>query len=150
VRSHEHVRHLRQWKRTQAEREQSTAREHNDAAAAAQREADALRATAAACVDDAIVKQELGLDRAALFDRLRTLAVARAHVLESQHRAGELTQQAAHSREQAFAALRLAAEHRRRSNKMDEWLTRQQRTLRRSAERRADWETQEDYACRSR
>ncbi|HEY9132745.1 MAG TPA: hypothetical protein VIM98_13380 [Dyella sp.] len=150
MRSHEHICHLRRWKRAQAEREQATAREHGEAAARAQHEADTLRAAAAACVDDAIVTHELGLDRAALFDRLRTLAVARAHVLESQHRVGELSQQAAHSREQAAVSLRLAVEHRRRSNKLDEWLSRQQRKRRQSAERRAEWETQEDYACRRR
>jgi hypothetical protein len=139
---------LGERKRVQAEQSLADAREHAAVASAKQREAEDLRRASAQLLDEAVVTQEYGLTRAQLFNRLRALAVARAHVLESNHRADVLDTEAAQSSRLEIELKAKSAEHRRKQQKIAEWSRRTTRELVLKLERRAERDIQEEYACR--
>ncbi|MGE6332976.1 hypothetical protein [Stenotrophomonas sp. NPDC077659] len=116
---------------------------------AAQRcEAEALRAQAEDTVAQAIPLPEPGLSRSALYDRLRTLAVARAHALELQQAAGDLDTQAAACEERAQASRQQARAHQRKQSKLDHWQQQQRRAQARRHHQRQYQHHLEDVSCR--
>jgi hypothetical protein len=139
---------LGERKRFQAEQALAAANEHAATANAKQNEAQDLRLAAARLLDEAVVIHEHGMTRDQLFNRLRTLAVSRAHVLESNHRADVLDTEAAQSFKLEAELKRQSSEYRRKGQKIAEWKRRQTRELALKAHRRAEQETQEEYACR--
>jgi hypothetical protein len=85
-----------------------------------------------------------------LFSRLRTLAVARAHVLESDHRAGVLDTEAEQSAALESQCRKQSGEYRRKGKKITEWGHRQTRLVALKSVRREERDIQEEYACRRR
>ena len=85
------ARGLRLTKLKQAQRQLSLLSAQAQQRAAVQRreEAAALRASAEQTLHLATLQPENGLTRSLLFDRLRVLAVARAHALETGHAASD-------------------------------------------------------------
>lgn len=142
------LRRLGERKRLQAEQSLAVAREHAAMAIAKKSEAEDLRRASAQLLDEAVVTHEYGVTRDQLFSRLRTLAVARAHVLESNHRAEVLDTEAAQSARLEAELKRTSSEYRRKGQKIAEWNRRQVREVALKAERRAEQEIQEEYACR--
>lgn len=135
-------------KRHQAEQSLAAANEHAATASAKKSEAQVLRLAAAQLLDEAVVIHEHGLTRDQLFGRLRTLAVSRAHVLESNHRADMLDTEAAQSSKLEVELKRQSSAYRRKGRKIAEWSRRQARELALKAEHRAEQDIQEEYACR--
>lgn len=144
------LRHLGERKHRQAELALVSADEHAAVATAKRDEAQTLRRASENLLDDSIVANEHGLSRAQLFSRLRTLAVARAHVLESNHRAGVLDTEAAQNAAHEWELRKQSAEYRRKGKKIAEWSQRQTRASALKSARREEREIQEDYACRRR
>lgn len=136
----------------QAQRQLSllSAQAQQRAAAARREEATALRASAQQALDRAVLQPETDLSRSTLFDRLRGVAVVRAHALESGHAAGDLDADAAqfdaHEAEQRQrAALQL-----RKQKKLEHWQTDQRRDSRRRRELRLHTQQLDEILCRRR
>lgn len=113
-------------------------------------QADALRRQALETVERAIPLPEQGLTRTTLYDRLRTLAVARAHALELQQTAGELEGEASACAEQAQELTRQARAHQRKQSKLDHWQQRERQAQARQRQQRQYQHQLEDVSCRSR
>jgi len=111
-------------------------------------QADALRSQAEQMVDRAVPLPEAGLSRTTLYDRLRTLAVARAHALELQHRAGELEAQAQACDTQRTALQEQALAHQRKHSKLDCWHQRERQMHTQQRLRRQHHHLLEDISCR--
>lgn len=94
--------------------------------------------------------EEHGLTRATLFDRLRMLAVARAHAIETRRHAATLEASATALQEEEAELRRQAAQHQRKHHKLATWVELTETRRRRLRERRIEQLTQEDYACRTR
>ncbi len=113
-------------------------------------EAESLRTSARTTVQASIPLPEQGLGRAALFERLRLLAVARAHALELTQRASELDQQARAHDATAQDHRRAAGLSQRKANKLEHWQQRQRRLQQRRRDHRHHLELLEEAACRRR
>lgn len=131
-----------------AHRLRSDAREQ--AGQAAQREADALslRSQADHRLQQAQLGEEYGIDRQRLFERLRGVAVARAHVLECALRADQLQEQADHAHDQERQLRQAAAAHHSRARRLQAVGAHIEQQLRQARQRRQEHQIQEEYACR--
>lgn len=131
-----------------ADRARGQARRTRQQGQAQEAQARQLRQDAEAALAQGALCEEYGLDRQQLFDRLRTLAVARAHALDSRQQA--LAQQ--HQAEEAYrraASLQHYAQAQhgrgRRLAAVDAQLQRQQQQ---DQWRRQERQTEEEHACR--
>jgi len=117
---------------------------------AAQREADAraLRSEADERLQQAQLGEEHGLDRQRLFDRLRGVAIARAHVLECALRADHLQEEAAAAQEQERQLRQDAAVHHSRARRLQAVGAHIDQKLRQARQRRQERQVQEEHACR--
>lgn len=113
-------------------------------------EALQLRQQAEQTLQAALPKPEQGLSRSALYDRLRALAVARAHALEVEQAAIELDGRAAacDAREQALQ--RQALQHQRKKSKLEHWHQLRSREQARVRQQRQQQNQTEDLTCRRR
>lgn len=111
-------------------------------------EAAALREQAHVAVDGAVPLPEQGLTRIGLYDRLRTLAVARAHALEMEQSAGELEVQATACDTQQRAFQTQALEHQRKQSKLDHWHRLHNQAQARVRLQRQQQQHVEDMSCR--
>lgn len=146
------ARGLRLTKLKQAQRQLALMSAQAQQRAAVQRreEAAALRASAEQTLQLATLQPEDGLTRSLLFDRLRVLAVARAHALETGHAAGDREAEA----ERCDAAERVqrerAALQHRKQKKLEHWHARQRQATNRLRESRLHTQTLDEIACRRR
>lgn len=113
-------------------------------------EAGALSLSAAETLSQALMQPEQGLTRSALFDRLRSVAVSRAHALEARHAAGELEALALQLQQQEQAFRVQAASHQRKQQKLEQWQSRRVAEEMRRRERRRHIQEQEDFPCHRR
>lgn len=141
-------RRIAHWVDHRAQRLRRDAVAQSAAAAAHDDEASALRTQANARLLDAQVGQALGIDRQRLFDRLRAVAVARAHVLECDLRARDLQAQAELARQQESELRQRAAQQQSRARRLDASGARIERHRRQAQLRRDERQIQEEYACR--
>lgn len=141
-------RRIAQWVDQRAQRLRRDAAAQSAVAAAHDAQAGELRVQANARLLDAQVQQELGLDRQRLFDRLRAVAIARAHVLECDLRARDLLAQAEQARQQEQELRRTAAQQQSRARRLDAAGARLERHRRQAQQRRDERQIQEEYACR--
>ena len=148
MRSPSDARRVCELKRRQAASALAGARELASQRQARLDEARSLREDSQQALVDAMPMEEQGLTRRALYDRLRTLAVARAHALESGHHATSLEAAAADCHEAERAQRHRAAVHEGKRRKIDEWLRRATRERLQRLEQRNEQEVQEEYACR--
>lgn len=123
---------------------------HEQAGQAAQREADArsLRSQADERLQQAQLGEEHGLDRQRLFERLRGVAIARAHVLECALRADQLQEQADQAHQQERELRQAAAAHQSRARRLQAVGRQIDQKLRQARQRRHERQVQEEYACR--
>ncbi len=120
------------------------------AAAARREEAVALRASAEASLDHAALQPEPGLSRSALFDRLRVLAVARAHALETGHAASDLDAEAAECEALETEQRQRAAAQLRKQKKIEHLQSGQRRETARRRETRLYTQQLDEITCRRR
>jgi len=111
-------------------------------------EAAELREQAQTTVDQAVLPPEQGLSRVDLYDRLRALAVARAHAMELEQSAGELDQQAQQCDAQQQALQQQAQQHHRKKTKLDHWHRLYRQTQVQTRLRRQQQQNVEDLTCR--
>ncbi|GAB3067090.1 hypothetical protein [Stenotrophomonas tumulicola] len=111
-------------------------------------EANQLRLQAVQTVQLALPQPEQGLTLAALYTRLRSLAVARAHAVEVGLAAAELEAEAVacDAHEQALRAV--AAKHQRKQARFEHWQQVRGRLQSRCRLRRQELQQQEDFPCR--
>jgi hypothetical protein len=150
MRSPSDARRICELKRRQAASALTHARELASQRQARLDEARLLREHSQQALVDAMPMEEQGLSRRSLYDRLRTLAVARAHALESGHHATSLEVAAAECHEAERMQRHRAVVHEGKRRKIDEWLRRTMRERMLRFERRNEQEVQEEYACRHR
>lgn len=141
-------RRIARWVDHRAQRLRRDATTQAAQAAGHERDADGLRSRADAQLLDAQVGQESGLDRQRLFDRLRAVAIARAHVLECDLRARDLRAQAEQARLREQQLRHDAAEQQSRARRLDAAGARIDTHRRQARQRRHEREIQEEYACR--
>lgn len=141
-------RRIARWVDRRAQRLRSDAAAQSAAALAHDAEANTLRQQANVQLLDAQVGQEMGLDRQRLFDRLRAVAIARAHVLECDLRARDLQRQAEQARLEEAELQRKAAQQQSRARRLDAAGARIERHRRQAQRRRDERQIQEEYACR--
>ncbi len=141
-------RRIARWVDQRAQRLRRDAAAQSANAATHDAEAGELRAQANARLLGAQVQQELGLDRQRLFDRLRAVAIARAHVLECDLRARDLAAQAEQARRREEELRRSAAQQQSRARRLDAAGVRLERHRRQAQQRRDERQIQEEYACR--
>lgn len=141
-------RRIARWVDHRAQRLRRDAAAQAAAAAAHDAQAHTLQQQANARLLDAQVGHELGLDRQRLFDRLRAVAIARAHVLECELRARDLQAQAEQGRRQESELRRDAAHQQSRARRLDAAGARIERHRRQALQRRDERQIQEEYACR--
>lgn len=136
----------------QAQRQLSllSAQAQQQAAAARREEAEGLRASARRTLDCAVLQPETGLSRSLLFDRLRVLAVARAHALEAGHAAGDLDADAAQCEAEEAQQRQRAALQFRKQKKLEHWHHRQRREASRRRELRLYTQQLDELTCRRR
>lgn len=136
----------------QAQRQLSllSAQAQHKIAAARREEASALRASASETLGRALLQPETGLSRSLLFDRLRILAVARAHALEAGHSAGDLDADAARCDTEEAAQRQRAALQCRKQKKLEHWHHRQRREASRRRELRLYTQELDELTCRRR
>ncbi|MEN5426493.1 hypothetical protein ABE522_09055 [Stenotrophomonas pennii] len=136
----------------QAQRQLSllSAQSQQQAAAARREEAAGLRASASETLDRAVLQPETGLSRSLLFDRLRILAVARAHALETGHAAGDLEADAAQCEAAEVQQRQRAALQFRKQKKLEHWHHRQHREASRRRELRLYTLQLDELTCRRR
>ena len=136
----------------QAQRQLSllSAQAQQRAAAARREEAAALRASAEQALDRALLQPEAGLSRSLLFDRLRVLAVARAHALETGHAAGDLEADATRCEAEEAGQRQHAALQYRKQKKLEHWHVQHHRQASRLRELRIYTQQLDEIACRRR
>jgi len=136
----------------QAQRQLSllSAQSQQRAAAAHRDEAAALRASAELALERAILQPEAGLSRSLLFDRLRILAVARAHALETGHAANDLEADAIRCEAEEAGQRQRAALQYRKQKKLEHWHRSRNREERRLLESRRHTQQLDEIACRRR
>ena len=137
-------------KAVQAQLARSAALVQQQAADARRQEALDLRLSAEETLAGALLPPEQGLTRSTLFDRLRSVAVARAHALESSHAAGELETRAAELQTVAAGHQATAQAHQRKQRKLEHWHARRSEESRRSRERRRHLQELEEFPCHCR
>lgn len=113
-----------------------------------EQQAQGLRTQADLQLQQAQLGEEHGLDRQRLFDRLRTVAIARAHVLECDLRANDLRQQAAQAREREAELRQAAAQQQSRARRLQAVGERFEQKRRQAQRRRHERTIQEEYTCR--
>lgn len=128
--------------RTQAAEKQS-------AAQSGEQQAAQLRDDSAQVLAGAVPMQEHGMTRQSLYERLRLIALARAHAIESLQHAITLENQASQARQAASELTHEAQRHERKQRKIEHWKKLQERALRLRKARRTDHDIQEMHACRS-
>jgi hypothetical protein len=131
-----------------AHRLRRDARAQADHAAQREREAQTLRSTADERLQQAQLGEEHGLDRQRLFERLRGVAIARAHVLECALRASHLQEQAGDARGQEQQLRHDAADHHSRARRLQAVGTHIDQKHRQARQRRQERQIQEEYTCR--
>ncbi|MEG2805972.1 hypothetical protein [Stenotrophomonas sp.] len=131
-----------------AQRARRDAQQALATAAGHERDAHQLREQASERLQRAELAPALGLARQALFDRLRALAVARAHGLECDLRARQQQERAQQQREAARQLLQQASGHQSRASRLQAMQARLHRAARQARERRDEYAIQEEYACR--
>lgn len=141
-------RRIARWVDHRAQRLRRDAAAQSAQAQRDEQQARGLRGEADDQLRAAQVGQELGLDRQRLFDRLRAVAIARAHVLECDLRARDLLDQAAQARQREQELRRGAAQQQSRARRLDAAGARIERQRRQAQQRRHEREIQEEYACR--
>jgi len=149
-RAEQHGPRMVRFKQAQTQMALSAAQAQKQAADARQAEADGLRQSAAETLAGALMQPEQGLSRSVLFDRLRAVAVVRAHALEVGHAAGELEAQAQSLQQQEIGHRQMAAAHHRKQQKLEQWQSRRVAEATRHRERRRHTQEQEDYPCHRR
>ena len=112
-------------------------------------EAQQLREHAEDQVRDAVPAAEYGLSRRGLFERLRVLAVGRAHAIESMLQAEKLESKVAQSLAQAQQHRMAVRDLERKQGKLRAWIDRKNLHKRRRALALGDDEIQEEYVCRT-
>lgn len=137
-------------KQMQAQISVGAAQRERQAALTQRSEAAALRASADATLMRALLPPERGLTRTALFDRLRSVAVVRAHALEVVHSAGELEAAAAGREETAAGLQQAAAAHHRKQKKIEHWHSRLRDAGMRRRERVRHSQELEELSCQRR
>ncbi len=135
------VDHRAQRLRRDAAAESARALDHEQQAAGLRTDADTR-------LLEAQVGEELGLDRQRLFDRLRAVAIARAHVLECDLRARDLQLQAEQAREREQHLRRDAAHQQSRARRLEAAGARLEHRHRQALQRRQERQIEEEYACR--
>lgn len=131
-----------------AHRLRRDARVQADQAAQREREAQSVRSAADAQLQQAQLTEEHGLDRQRLFERLRGVAIARAHVLECELRAGHLQEQAVDARDQEQQLRHAAAGHHSRARRLQAVGAHIDQKHRQARQRRQERQIQEEYTCR--
>jgi len=131
-----------------AHRLRREAREQAEHAARRGQEAAGLRKAADERLRQAQLGEEHGLDRQRLFERLRGVAIARAHVLECELRAGHLREQAGDAREQEQQLRHDAAGHHSRARRLQAVGAHIDQKHRQARQRRQERQIQEEYTCR--
>ncbi|MGH8036353.1 MAG: hypothetical protein ACREPC_13830 [Stenotrophomonas sp.] len=121
---------------------------HSTQAADHEQQAHGLRTQADLQLREAQLGEEHGLDRQRLFDRLRTVAIARAHVLECDLRASDLQQQAAQAREREHELRQAAIQQQSRARRLQAVGERIEQKRRQAQRRRHERTIQEEYTCR--
>lgn len=111
-------------------------------------EASQLRLQAAQAVQLALPQPEQGLTLAALYTRLRSLAVARAHAVEVGLAVDELEAEAAACDAREHALQCVAAKHQRKQARFEHWQQACGRLRSRCRLRRQELQQQEDFPCR--
>lgn len=136
----------------QAQRQLSllSAQAQQQAAAARRDEAAGLRASAQETLERAVLQPETDLTRSLLFDRLRLLAVARAHALETGYAAGDLDADAAQCEAEEAQQRQRAAMQFRKQKKLEHWHRRQHREATRLREVRLYTQQLDEITCRRR
>ncbi len=145
--SERHAPRMVRLKQAQVQIALAAAQGQQTAAQARRSEADALRRSAQATLERALLAPEQGLSRSDLFDRLRTLAVARAHALETTHLANELETEVRRLEEDALALRQAAAVHQRKQKKLEHWSMQHSTRTRQRRERQRHNQEQEDFPC---
>lgn len=112
-------------------------------------ESTVLREQARATVDQSVLLPEPGLSRTDLYDRLRALAVARAHAMELELSAGELDQQAQRRDAQQQVLQHQAQQHQRKRTKLDHWHRHHCQAQAQLRLRRLQQQHLEDMTCRT-
>lgn len=110
--------------------------------------AQGLRESARQTVEAGIPLPEQGLGRNALFERLRLLAVARAHGMELAQHAAELEHQAKGLDGQEAEHRKVARAHQRKHAKLEHWQGQQRRHQRHLRDHQQTLELLEEAACR--
>ena len=141
---------LVQLKKAQRQLSLLSAQAQHAAASARREEADALRNAAEQALHRAILQPESGLSRSALFDRLRVLAVARAHALESGHAATDLETDAARCDAEGAGQRQRAAVQYRKQKKIEHWHAHYRRQASRLRELRLHTQQLDEISCRRR
>jgi hypothetical protein len=141
-------RRIAHWVEHRAQRLRRDAASQAQQALDHEQQAASLRTDADAKLLDAQVGEELGLDRQRLFDRLRAVAMARAHVLECDLRARDLQLQAGQAREREQHLRRDAAHQQSRARRLEAAGARIEHRHRQALQRRQERQIQEEYACR--
>jgi len=137
-------------KQAQAQLALASAHDRQQAAQARSVEAEWLRRSAADTLEQALMQPEQGLTRNALFDRLRAVAVSRAHALEARHAASELEHRARQLQQQNVELLALASACQRKQQKLEHWQSRRIAEAARRRERHRQIQEQEDFPCHRR
>lgn len=106
-----------------------------------------LQAQALQMLDQGALCEEHGLQRQQLFDRLRTLAVARAHALDAQQQAGQQLQRAAQMLDQARQLQAQSRGQQGRARCLAAVQDRLHRQQQRERGRRQERQAQEEHAC---
>jgi len=138
------------FKQAQMQMALSAAQGQKQAADARHAEANGLRQSAAETLAGALMQPEQGLSRSLLFDRLRSVAVARAHALEVGHAAGELEAQARLLQQQENELRQVATAHHRKQQKLEKWQSMRVAEATRHRERRRHMQEQEEFPCHRR
>ncbi|MFI8718495.1 hypothetical protein ACIGHF_11545 [Stenotrophomonas sp. NPDC077464] len=131
-----------------AQRLRGEARGQAEQAAQHETEARSLRGEADEKLQQAQLGEEHGLDRQTLFERLRGVAIARAHVLECGLRAEHLLEQAAAAQAQEQQLRQAAAAHHSRARRLEAVGSHIHQRLRQARQRRQERQVQEEHACR--
>lgn len=141
------ARRIARLKQAQQQMQLASAQRQQRQAQAKRADAEQLRASAAQTVAGAQLQPEQDITRQGLYDRLRVLAVARAHAQESTLAAGQLDSEAAEC-EAAEQQLRVSAQaHQRKQAKLVQWGMRQRRQALRQQDRQQQQQQIEEILC---
>lgn len=131
-----------------AQRARADARHAIATAEELERQARNLRQAGGTQLKLAQLGETHGVDRQGLFGMLRGLALARAHVLECELRAGQLSDRAEDERERARELDEQAQQQQSRARRLQAVKERLRLSHLRARLRRQELSIQEEYACR--